>query len=254
MRQCELVSISRSGFYYQPVGETPLNLELMRLIDRQFLETPWYGSRQMARHLRREGYTVGRKRVRRLMAKMGRGWPKVPAASRWKGQRVEPIYQRPRTTVPHPEHRIYPYLLRDMVIDRPNQVWCADITYIPMRRGFPIWFAVSWTGSTRKVLSWRVSNTMDAEFCLEALEEALERFGRPGDLQHRPRKPVHLTAVYRRSGDGGCAHFDGRAGTVDGQCVHRAALAQPEVRVHLPACVRDRLGVAGRTEVVDRLL
>jgi putative transposase len=120
VRQCELVSISRSGFYYQPAGETPLNLALMRLIDRQFLETPWYGSRQMARHLRREGYTVGRKRVRRLMAKMG----------------LEPIYQRPRTTVPHPDHQIYPYLLREMVIERPNQVWCADITYIPMRCGF----------------------------------------------------------------------------------------------------------------------
>jgi putative transposase len=119
VRQCELVSISRSGFYYQPAGETPLNLELMRLIDRQFLETPWYGSRQMARHLRREGYTVGRKRIRRLMATMG----------------LEPIYQRPRTTVPHPEHRVYPYLLREMVIERPNQVWCSDITYLPMRRG-----------------------------------------------------------------------------------------------------------------------
>jgi putative transposase len=120
VRQCQLVAISRSGFYYQPAGETPLNLALMRLIDRQFLETPWYGSRQMARHLRREGYTVGRKRVRRLMAKMG----------------LEPIYQRPRTTVPHPDHQIYPYLLREMVIERPNQVWCADITYIPMRCGF----------------------------------------------------------------------------------------------------------------------
>jgi putative transposase len=162
VRQCELVSISRSGFYYQPSGETPLNLTLMRLIDVQFLETPWYGSRQMARHLRREGYTVGRKRVRRLMAKMG----------------LEPIYQRPRTTVPHPEHQVYPYLLREMVIDRPNQVWCADITYIPMRRGFLYLVAVmDW--STRKVLSWRVSNTMDAEFCIEALEEALARFGRP---------------------------------------------------------------------------
>ena len=161
-RQCELVSISRSGFYYHPTGETPLNLELMRLIDTQFLETPWYGSRQMARHLRREGYTVGRKRVRRLMAKMG----------------LAPIYQRPRTTVPHPEHRIYPYLLRDLVIDRPNQVWCADLTYIPMRRGFLYLVAVmDWT--SRKVLSWRVSNTMDVEFCLEALEEALERFGKP---------------------------------------------------------------------------
>jgi putative transposase len=161
-RQCELVSISRSGFYYRPADETPLNLALMRLIDAQFLETPWYGSRQMARHLRREGYTVGRKRVRRLMAKMG----------------LAPIYQRPRTTVPHPEHRVYPYLLRDLVIDRPNQVWCADLTYIPMRRGFLYLVAImDW--ATRKVLSWRVSNTMDVEFCLDALEEALARFGKP---------------------------------------------------------------------------
>ena len=162
VRQCELVSISRSGFYYQPTGETSQNLMLMRLIDVQFLETPWYGSRQMARHLRREGYTVGRKRIRRLMARMG----------------LVPIYQRPRTTVPHPEHQIYPYLLREMVIDRPNQVWCADITYIPMRRGFLYLVAVM-DRSTRKVLSWRVSNTMDVEFCIEALEEALARFGRP---------------------------------------------------------------------------
>jgi len=161
-RQCELVSISRSGFYYRPADETPLNLALMRLIDAQFLETPWYGSRQMARHLRREGYTVGRKRVRRLMAKMG----------------LSTIYQRPRTTVPHPEHRVYPYLLRDLVIDRPNQVWCADVTYIPMRRGFLYLVAImDW--ATRKVLSWRVSNTMDVEFCLDALEEALARFGKP---------------------------------------------------------------------------
>ena len=112
VRQCELVSISRSGFYHRPAGETALNLELIRLIDVQFLETPWYGSRQMARHLCREGYVVGRKRIRRLMAKMG----------------LAPIYQRPRTTVPNPEHQIFPYLLREMVIDRPNQVWCADIS------------------------------------------------------------------------------------------------------------------------------
>ena len=162
VRQCELVSISRSGFYRQPAGETPLTLDLMRLIDAQFLETPWYGSGQMVRHLRREGFAIGRKRVRRLMARMG----------------LVPIYQRPRTTVPHPEHRVYPYLLRDVVIDRPNQVWCADITYIPMRRGFLDLVAVlDW--ATRKVLSWRVSNTIEVEFCLEALEEALARFGRP---------------------------------------------------------------------------
>jgi putative transposase len=162
VRQCELVSISRSTFYYQPAGETEINLALMRLIDAQFLETPWYGARQMARHLRREGHLVGRKRMRRLMALMG----------------LTPIYQRPRTTIPHPEHRIYPYLLRDLVIDRPNQVWCADVTYIPMRRGFFYLVAImDW--STRKVLAWRVSSTMDVAFCIEALQEAMARFGTP---------------------------------------------------------------------------
>jgi putative transposase len=161
-RQCALVSISRSAFYYRPAGETPLNLALMRLIDEVFLETPWYGSRQMARHLRRQGYTVGRKRVRRLMARMG----------------LAAIYQQPRTTVPHPEHRTYPYLLRGLRIERPDQVWCSDITYIPMRRGFLYLVAVmDW--ATRKVLSWRLSNTLEAEFCIAALEEALARYGRP---------------------------------------------------------------------------
>ena len=126
VRQCRLVSISRSGFYHRPVGETPENLALMRLVDAQFLETPWYRSRQMARHFQREGHAVGRKRIRRLMATMG----------------LAPIYQRPRTTVPNPQHRVFPYLLRDLAIDQPNQVWCADITYIPMRRGFLYLMAV----------------------------------------------------------------------------------------------------------------
>jgi putative transposase len=162
VRQCQLVSISRSAWYGPGRGESPLNLTLMRVIDEQFLETPWYGSRQMARHLRRQGHVVGRKRVRRLMAKMG----------------LVAVYQRPRTTIPHPEHKVWPYLLRDVSIDRPNQVWCADITYIPMRRGFLYLVAVmDW--ATRKVLSWRLSNTMDAEFCIEALEEALARHGPP---------------------------------------------------------------------------
>jgi putative transposase len=162
VRQCGLVSISRSAFYYAPSGETPLNLVLMRLIDEQFLEMPFYGARQMARHLRRQGYVVGRKRVRRLMAKMG----------------LTAIYQKPRTSEPHPTHRTYKYLLRHLVIDRPNQVWCADITYIPMRRGFLYLVAImDW--ATRKVLAWRLSNTMDAEFCIQALEEAVGRFGVP---------------------------------------------------------------------------
>ena len=162
-RQCRLVSISRSAYYGPVQGESPLNLALMRLIDEQFLETPWYGSRQMARHLRRQGHVVGRKRVRRLMAKMG----------------LAAVYQRPRTTAPHPEHKVWPYLLRGLTIDRPDQVWCADLTYIPMRRGFLYLVAVmDW--ATRKVLAWRLSNTMDADFCIEALEEALARHGPPG--------------------------------------------------------------------------
>ncbi|MBL3585297.1 IS3 family transposase [Rhodovulum sulfidophilum] len=115
-RQCALIGISRSAWYGTGKTESPLNLALMKLIDAQFLETPFYGSRQMARCLRNQGYCVGRKRFGRLMAAMG----------------LRTVYQRPRTTVPHPEH---PYLLRDLVIERPNQVWCADITYIPMRCG-----------------------------------------------------------------------------------------------------------------------
>ena len=114
-RQCGLVSISRSAFYYAPTGETPLNLTLMRLIDEQFLETPFYGARQMARHLRRQGYVVGRKRVRRLMAKMG----------------LTAIYQKPRTSEPHPAHRTYKYLLRHLVIDRPNQVLLSAMRASP---------------------------------------------------------------------------------------------------------------------------
>lgn len=161
-RQCELLGVSRSGFYYEPVGESEATLRLMRLIDEQFMETPFYGSRQMMRHLRRSGHAVGRDRVRRLMRLMG----------------LAAVYQRPRTTVSHPENVVFPYLFRDLTIDRPNQVWCADITYIPMRRGFLYLVAImDW--ASRKVLSWRVSNTMEADFCIEALKEALERFGPP---------------------------------------------------------------------------
>lgn len=161
-RQCELVGISRSTFYGPTASETPLNLSLMRLIDEQFLEAPWYGSRQMARHLRRHGYTVGRKRVRRLMRKMG----------------LQAVYQRPKTTIPHPEHKKWPYLLRGLNINRPNHVWCADITYIPMRRGFLYLVAVmDW--ASRRVLAWRLSNTMDVDFCIDAVEEAMTRHGKP---------------------------------------------------------------------------
>ena len=133
VRQCELLDLKRSTLYYRKKGESPLNLKLMRLIDQQFMDTPFWGSRQMARWLRREGYRVGRKRVRRLMRLMG----------------LSVIYQKPNTSKPHPEHKIYPYLLRGLEINRPNQVWCSDITYIPMRRGFLYLVAVGYSGPIR---------------------------------------------------------------------------------------------------------
>ena len=162
VRQCELLEISRSGRYYRPVGESEPTLALMRLIDEAFLECPYYGSRQMMRHLYQLGRRVGRSRVARLMRKMG----------------LRAIYQKPNTSAPHPEHRVYPYLLRNLAIVRPNQVWCSDITYIPMRRGFLYLVAImDW--HSRRVLAWRLSNTMDVTFCTEALEEALARHGKP---------------------------------------------------------------------------
>ena len=161
-RQCAVLSISRSSFYYAPKGESPENLALMRRIDELFMKHPFYGSRQMVRQLRREAVRVGRHRVRRLMRLMG----------------LEAIYQAPRTRTPHPAHRVYPYVLKGMAIDRPDRVWCADITYIPVQRGFLYLVAImDW--ATRHVLSWRLSNTMEASFCVEALNDALARYGRP---------------------------------------------------------------------------
>ncbi len=161
-RQCKILSISRSSFYYASKGESPENLALMRRIDALFLNYPFYGSRQMARQLRREDVRIGRHRVRRLMRFMG----------------LEAIYQAPRPSAPHREHRVYPYLLKGMVIDRPDQVWCADITYIPVQRGFLYLVAImDW--ATRHVLAWRLSNTMDAGFCVEALKAALSQYGKP---------------------------------------------------------------------------
>ena len=161
-RQCEILSISRSSLYYAPKGESPENLALMRHIDELFLKYPFYGSRQMARQLRREGIVAGRHRVRRLMRLMG----------------LEAIYRAPRTSTPHPAHRVYPYRLKGLTIERPNQVWCGDITYIPVRCGFLYLVAImDW--ASRRVLAWRLSNTMDARFCVEALNTALDTYGRP---------------------------------------------------------------------------
>jgi putative transposase len=158
VRQCRLLDISRSGLYYQPKAISEEDLNLMKLIDRQYLLTPFFGSRKMAVWLAGQGYVVNRKRVRKMMRLMG----------------LRAIYRRPRTSKPAPGHKIYPYLLGGTKITRPDQVWAADITYIPMARGFLYLVAIiDWY--TRYVLSWRLSNTLDADFCVEALEEALRK-------------------------------------------------------------------------------
>ena len=161
-RQCQLVGLNRSTLYYRPVGESTETLALMRRIDALYLKYPFYGSRQMMRHLASEGVRVGRHRVRRLMRLLG----------------LEAIYRKPRSTVANPEHRVYPYLLRGLTIERSNQVWAADITYIPVQDGHLYLVAImDW--ASRRVLAWRLSNTMDTEFCLAALAEALEGYGIP---------------------------------------------------------------------------
>lgn len=161
-RQCALLGLARSGVYRPPPPANDNDLELMRRIDALFTAWPFLGSRRMTTLLRAEGYAVNRKRVQRLMRKMG----------------IAALGPKPRTSKPAPGHRIFPYLLRGLAIARPNQVWCADITYIPIGRGFLYLVAImDW--ASRAVLAWRLSNTMDSSFCISALEEALARFGRP---------------------------------------------------------------------------
>ncbi len=155
-RQCGLLGVTRSSQYYRPKGEGAENLALMRRMDELHMAYPFYGSRQMMRHLRREGVRAGRHRIRRLMRLMG----------------MEATYRRPKTSAANPEHRVFPYLLRDLAISRADHVWCADITYVPVTQGFFYLVAVmDW--ATRHVLAWRLSNTMDASFCVEALDDAL---------------------------------------------------------------------------------
>src|SRR5580658_1773548 len=157
-QQCELLGLSRSSYYYEPAKETAENLALMELIDREYTAHPFYGSRRMVTWLQGQGHEVNRKRVQRLMRLMG----------------LEAIYPKPKLSVGGAGHKVYPYLLRNVAIERVNQVWSTDITYIPLPNGFMYLAAViDWF--SRYVLSWRLSNTLDVEFCLEALEEALSR-------------------------------------------------------------------------------
>jgi putative transposase len=161
-RQCQLLNLNRSTVYYQPMGVSDEDLQLMRLIDEIHLKRPFYGSRRIRDDLQDLGYPVNRKRVQRLMRKMG----------------IMALYPKVNTSRPGKGHKIYPYLLRGLTIDRPNQVWATDLTYIPMAKGFVYVVAImDWY--SRKVLAWRVSNSMDADPCVEALEEAISRYGAP---------------------------------------------------------------------------
>jgi len=161
-RQCELLRVSRSGLYYEPVPTSAEELALMRRIDELHLKHPFYGSRKLSHELRAEGHEANRKRVQRLMRLMG----------------LEALVPKPNTSEPHPEHAVYPYLLRGLTISKVNHVWATDITYIPMRAGFLYLVAIiDWY--SRRVLSWRLSNTLDSSFCVDALEEALANFPQP---------------------------------------------------------------------------
>jgi len=161
-QQCRLLAISRSAVYRRPADVGEADLAIMALIDRQYLARPYYGSRRMAAWLATQGYVVNRKRVRRLMRLMG----------------LVAIYQRPNTSKAAAAHKVYPYLLGGIAIERVNQVWCSDVTYIPMAKGF-LYLVVVMDWVSRAVLAWRLSNTLGADFCVEALEEALARYGRP---------------------------------------------------------------------------
>lgn len=161
-RQVRLLKLSRSSVYYRPRPVSARDLELMRRIDELHLEAPFFGARKIRAQLRREGYPIGRRHVRTLMRRIG----------------IEALYRRPRTSIPARGATIYPYLLENVAIERPNQVWAADMTYLPMAHGFLYLMAILDVAS-RKVLAWRLSNTMHADFCIEALKEALVRFGPP---------------------------------------------------------------------------
>ena len=203
-RQCQLVGLSRSAWYYQPESESAQNLELMRLLDEQYTRTPFYGSRRMRIWLREQGWDVNRKRIQRLMQTLG----------------IQAIYAKPHLSDPAPGHRIYPYLLRGMNIDRVNQVWSTDITYVRLRGGFVYLTAIlDWF--SRYVLAWEVSTTLDTNFCVSALESAL-RIARP-EIFNSDQGSQFTSDEFtgRLKSDGIRISMDGRGRALDNVFVER---------------------------------
>ena len=217
-RQCELLGVSRSGLYYEPVGTSDEELALMRRIDEIHLQLPFYGSRKLCEALRTEGLSVNRKHMQRLMGLMG----------------LESVAPKPSTSEPAPEHPVYPYLLRNLAICRANQVWAADITYIPMARGFAYLAAIiDWY--SRRVLAWRLSNTLDSSFCVEALEEALARFPKP-DIFNTDQGSQFTAEAFTKVLRGAAItiSMDGRGRCIDNLFVERVwrSLKYEEVFLH----------------------
>ena len=230
--QCRLLKVARSTLYWRASPVSADDLDLMRRLDRQYLATPFYGARRMVAVLRRAGLTVNRKHVRRLMRLMG----------------IAAIYQRPNTSKPHPEHPVFPYLLRSLAINRPNQVWCADITYIPMARGFVYLVAImDWF--SRRVLAWRLSIGLEAAFCVEALAEALERYGKP-DIFNTDQGAQFTGAdfVGALQEHGIQISMDGRGRYLDNIFIERLwrSLKYEEVFIHAYVTVAQARGGIGR--------
>lgn len=231
-RQCELLGLSRSGLYYEPEPTSPDELALMRRIDEIHLKRPFYGSRKMAFELRQEGRDANRKRIQRLMRVM----------------QLEAMAPQPRTSEPHPEHVVYPYLLRGVKVSRPNQVWATDITYIPMRSGF-VYLAAIMDWYSRLVLSWRLSITLDSTFCIEALLEAIERFGTPGMFNSDQGAQFTASAFTKVLLDRSVAiSMDGKGRCIDNIFVERLwrSLKYEEVYLHAYDTVPEARGGIGR--------
>ena len=234
-RQCELLRVARAAVYRKPKPVSAADLELMKLMDRLHLEKPFYGARKIAVVLSRSGHKVGRKRVTRLMRLMG----------------IETMYRKPNLSRRHPQHKIYPYLLRNLAVEHVHQVWSCDITYIPMAHGFLYLVAViDW--ASRAVLAWRLSNTMDSGFCVEALEEALARYGTPRIFNTDQGAQFTSAAFTGKLLTAGIAiSMDGRGRFLDNIFIERLWRSIKYEEVHLKAYADGREARAGIGQWID---
>jgi putative transposase len=239
IRQCQLLDLSRSSVYYQPAGISAEDLQLMRRIDEMHLKRPFYGSRRIRDWLHDDGFQVNRKRVQRLMRQMG----------------IAALYPKANTSRPGKGHKIYPYLLKGLDINRPNQVWATDLSYIPMAKGFVYVVAImDWY--SRKVLAWRISNTMDADFCVEALEEAISRYGAP-DIFNTDQGAQFTSDAFTRvlKAAGIRISMDGKGRWVDNVFVERLWRSLKYEEVYLKAyetVAEARLGIGNYFRFYNR--